>query len=431
LTPLYARSIQLKITTETYSSLKVEDTSRKRGRDNISYNRNSQSRPQTKVLRSSGSFVNPFGIDESHQPLYQRYTDPLGGGSLPQNPNALSNNYPLDRSATEGPAPSSVLTFSNLPYQLSDSQLKDMIGSKCQGAAVKDVRFPNHSEEYKRGRCWVEFESTSKAESTLSLLGATFDFEWRTIRVDFAKSGSMTPPPQTQMDIQAHPDCWFCLSNPRVEKKYFVDFPGSSSKEVHYTSLAKGGFNDAHLQITPVTHYPASAFCPKEVNTKLVAATNRVKKIVRSEGFPYIFCWERYFPMRNTNAMHMQIHVIGLRQPLIQTFENAVMNLEKDYTIKFELMPAGTGLSVIRDRVADLEDSFTYVEYENADGNKQAYFYVKPKSIPGRMPINLGRELLCCATGSTNLTHWQDCVLSDAEMLRVRERWRNAFTVGG
>ncbi len=46
--------------------------------------------------------------------------------------------------------------------------------------------------------------------------------------------------------------CWFCLSNPDIEKHLIV----SIGEEV-YVAIAKGGLNHHHILAIPIPHYPS------------------------------------------------------------------------------------------------------------------------------------------------------------------------------
>ena len=48
------------------------------------------------------------------------------------------------------------------------------------------------------------------------------------------------------------PECWFCLSNPDIEKHLIA-----SIGDDIYLTLAKGGLNDFHCLIIPLGHYPS------------------------------------------------------------------------------------------------------------------------------------------------------------------------------
>ena len=48
--------------------------------------------------------------------------------------------------------------------------------------------------------------------------------------------------------------CWFCLSNPDVDKQLIV-----SIGEECYLALAKGGFDAFHVLLVPIQHCPTSS----------------------------------------------------------------------------------------------------------------------------------------------------------------------------
>lgn len=79
--------------------------------------------------------------------------------------------------------------------------------------------------------------------------------------------------------------CWFCLSNPKVEKHLIVSI-GSEM----YVTLAKGPVVTAqdsqvpglgHLLLIPITHYPTFGKIPMETQIEVVAELEKYKSAIR------------------------------------------------------------------------------------------------------------------------------------------------------
>jgi len=184
--------------------------------------------------------------------------------------------------------------------------------------------------------------------------------------------------------------CWFCLSNPNVERHLVVSV-GTFS----YMALAKGGINGQHCIILPVEHVST----PKRLASNVLAELEQYKKCFR-QCFRYVIFFEIVVPHMNTQHYHIQ--AIPVEELMIP---NVLSVFQDDASkIGFELEEVPSEKSIVE----LISETTSYFAFESPLENKVFIAYIKSQQPP---PFQLGRQVLCDLMNKKDRIDWKACSL--------------------
>ncbi|KAI8990165.1 CwfJ C-terminus 1-domain-containing protein-like protein [Pilobolus umbonatus] len=199
--------------------------------------------------------------------------------------------------------------------------------------------------------------------------------------------------------------CWFCLSNPKLEKHLIV----SIGSEL-YMTLAKGPIISpkderckvpglGHVLIIPITHYPTFGKIPMESQIEVIAELERFKNALRRLYDKYdqdmvIFEVSR----ESINGLsHAHIQVIPVPRSISNTVEpTAKKHLDQLMLQYMEEAPPG---------------DLPYFKMEFPNG-KSLVHIIRPRES---FNIQIGRKIMADVLGYPEREDWRICVSEEEE----------------
>ncbi|KAI8837331.1 CwfJ C-terminus 1-domain-containing protein-like protein [Chytridium lagenaria] len=218
--------------------------------------------------------------------------------------------------------------------------------------------------------------------------------------------------------------CWFCLSNPKLEKHLIVNI-GSEA----YVALAKGGISEwgGHLLIVPLGHY--TNMRTLEAGAGATVTLTEVDRIKREIS--------KAFQKRGEEAIFFETYsVIPVPQAVLG-----------QVTAAFEETAAKEGMEIVsRDGTLPANTSAPYFSFDipSADGTPGSIVVISPSldklhemevtayeiMAGGRPPprlfdINFGRRVLSELIGTPERAHWKRCILPLEEEKKLTQSVRD------
>ena len=130
--------------------------------------------------------------------------------------------------------------------------------------------------------------------------------------------------------------CWFCLSNPEVEKHLIV-----SIGEETYLTLAKGGITPQHCLIVPIAHAPASIFLEEAQLNELERYKTAITNCFEKEKKAAIFV-EQFLPTKH--AVHMHIQIVPIPMEKAAGAQAAFEKLASELDLELAVLEEGDSL---------------------------------------------------------------------------------------
>ncbi|TGZ76393.1 hypothetical protein EX30DRAFT_324740 [Ascodesmis nigricans] len=241
--------------------------------------------------------------------------------------------------------------------------------------------------------------------------------------------------------------CFFCLSNPNLEKHLIVSI-GTDA----YLTTAKGPLTSpatnpaalpfsAHILIIPLAHTPTLDMLDSEDRESTVKEMRRYRdaivRMLEERG-----CGAVVWEVRKHEGVHAHWQLVPVRKEKLRMVEEA-----------FAKAKAGW---VEENEIAEGEDAFTYwvaggdrsnsdrgqrdpelTDPSKSDETKKDASKSEPKLIPGRslrippgeyFDLQFGRRVLSTLLDASPETmNWRDCVLAPEEEAKDAESFKSAF----
>eukprot|EP00929_Paragymnodinium_shiwhaense_P051810 TRINITY_DN26014_c0_g1_i2.p1 TRINITY_DN26014_c0_g1~~TRINITY_DN26014_c0_g1_i2.p1 ORF type:complete len:647 (+),score=118.05 TRINITY_DN26014_c0_g1_i2:117-2057(+) len=310
--------------------------------------------------------------------------------------------------------------LANLPKKINEKRFE--VALKHCGTITSFRLARDESEEGKpcRGFGWVTFATPEEAQAACKMDGL-LECNGKPIAICLSKrKPGEGPPPKKRREIQIkvepHHECWFCLVNPNVEKHMII----TATTDV-YVAGTRGPINPLHVLVLPVKHAPCFAACPSELQEKLSTHVAAIRKMCQEAGKDCIV-WERWIPMGNSAANHMQIQVVPVDRKQAGEAMDALEAVAEKRLSGAKLKRVAAHSDVIN-HLKDTGDatSSPYIYFEIPGDNTargrtiERFVYAGSREGP-RVPMNLGREVACHLLGCENKVDWKQCVQDrDAE----------------
>ncbi|CAO3622360.1 unnamed protein product [Mucor hiemalis] len=210
--------------------------------------------------------------------------------------------------------------------------------------------------------------------------------------------------------------CWFCLSNPKVEKHLIVSI-GSEM----YVTLAKGPVVTSkdsqvpglgHLLMIPITHYPTFGKIPMETQIEVVAELEKYKSAIRRLFDQYgqdivIFEVSRE-SFKGLSHAHIQI------VPVPKSKSDLVEKIAREKA-------AADGMDLI-DRIP-ANPEIPYFRMELPNGQSLVHL-LRPKE---RFNLQFGRLVIASVLGSPEREDWKACSQTEEEEKACAAQFKEAF----
>lgn len=232
-------------------------------------------------------------------------------------------------------------------------------------------------------------------------------------------------------EVKPPPDCWFCLSSPRVGKHLIVSIGAES-----YLAMPKGGVSPDHVLIAPIQHYPSLSVASKECWDEAWQFVDALQAVFRKQGKGTVV-FERvlYRGGRTDVPLHTHLQVIAIPNEVMSRAASTFEEEGKYRAVHLTRLPSNEDLlSAVRQKRLDKEQTgdfspveYFYVECRSSDISEdpvRLINFVEPKAPH---PLQFGREVLCRLIGVPDRITWKNCVLSEEEETKQTNEFRATF----
>lgn len=314
---------------------------------------------------------------------------------------------PFSKKRQRDMEPTDTVYIGNLPKVAREDTLHKPLQRCGQIKRLRCVRDTDTGEC--RGFGFCTFNSIEEATRAVALDGK-LQCAGKTLQIRFAEKRqdnqdeykSKAP----RIDLAPHAECWFCLSNPKLEKHLLVSVGRSA-----YTALAKGGVHENHLLVLPVKHFPCFASMPKDVADDMLRQMNYIKDFYAPKDADLI-CYERWLPMRNTLANHAQFQAIAIPRRMAFCAQPALLSLGKKAGLIFRKIDSPSELFTLQDGASATPYYYFQLPGDNTARGRMTEHWVC-SSDSTKMPLNFGREVLCEILEAKDKLDWRKCVMSE------------------
>lgn len=220
--------------------------------------------------------------------------------------------------------------------------------------------------------------------------------------------------------------CWFCLGSEKVEKHLVISI-GSHS----YMALAKGGLNNHHVLVLPISHQGSSLDCPPECLEEMALFKKALIKFYRN-----VLQKACVFFERNYRSDHYQLQCCPVPEDcvphLADTFRDEAISLthakppkHSNKRKKEELSLAFTTLDP-EQRLDDLFTSDTPYFFAEIPDTKERLVH----KIESWFPLQFGRQVLASpdVLSDPAIIDWKKCVLEKEDEMKFTEKFRQDFS---
>ncbi|GBM55601.1 CWF19-like protein 1 [Araneus ventricosus] len=204
--------------------------------------------------------------------------------------------------------------------------------------------------------------------------------------------------------------CWFCLTNPEVQKQLLLSIGDHS-----YITLAKGGLVQDHLLIIPMEHVPSSINLSDSAEKEIEKYKNALVNYFHDKEYDVIF-FERNFV-----SPHLQIQIVPIPKSRTSGITETIIEFAASQGLKFTEL---SKFSVLK-QVAPPKKSYFYIEVVVNKKYNGKLLHV----IEGNFPLQFGRMMLASKTilNVPDRVDWKECKMSPDEELRAAEDFRQSF----
>ncbi|KAJ1551091.1 hypothetical protein HK096_003209, partial [Nowakowskiella sp. JEL0078] len=229
------------------------------------------------------------------------------------------------------------------------------------------------------------------------------------------------------LDNRDRTQCWFCLSNPNLEKHLLIGIG-----EYSYITLAKGGLVDEHILIVPIEHISSST--SDGVNEMILEDAENLKRKIANVFMKNCnkkcIVFEVFPGNSESSKHHVHMHFQVVPVPNQCTFDKiagAFYNEAKENGLRIVKQPRTA--SSFRPPFCHIDLSILK-QFELCNSPKgEEYlekFYIVPadeqiesaenslSNVP-LMNFQIGRLVLAKYLGTPNRTNWKKCCLSEEE----------------
>lgn len=209
--------------------------------------------------------------------------------------------------------------------------------------------------------------------------------------------------------------CWFCLSNPKVEKHLVI-----SVADETYLALAKGPINEFHVLIIPIEHLSSTVSLPDNTLREVNAYKEALKQCFK--GHCMIF-FERNIPLKGKGPQHMHIQAIPVSINLLPQIK---ITFQKEAeSIGFQLKEVDKSVP-LKELVADVP----YFYVETPDVNLLKVFAAENDAASDneqKIPLQFGRRVIAKLLGCPEREDWRSCHQSQEVETQIVANFKQLF----
>eukprot|EP00029_Vermamoeba_vermiformis_P007156 TRINITY_DN3009_c0_g1_i1.p1 TRINITY_DN3009_c0_g1~~TRINITY_DN3009_c0_g1_i1.p1 ORF type:complete len:564 (-),score=103.13 TRINITY_DN3009_c0_g1_i1:17-1708(-) len=223
------------------------------------------------------------------------------------------------------------------------------------------------------------------------------------------KKGGRQQQQQNDKRFDRGPECWFCLSNPKIEKHLII-----SIGEESYVALAKGPINEYHVLIVPLEHISATTYASEATTKEMNNYKNALTKFFASKGMdPIIF--ERNVPLKGRGTLHTHLQVMGVPQKLAQEAKRLVVKEGQSAHLDF--------LEFSKDKtLGEVVGGEAYVYFETPQTNL-VYVVSEDKHVP----LQFGRRVLARLIDDPEREDWKAYPQTVEQESAMTSKFKQAF----
>merc|ERR550534_1355411 len=195
-----------------------------------------------------------------------------------------------------------------------------------------------------------------------------------------------------------------------------------------YVTFAKGGLNEDHILILPVKHAPSYASCPVEIQVVIDMFVSAIREMY-ARDHKDIIVWERWIPMKMTQANHMQIQIVAIPETLGASNSLLVLEQLTEKCLGCEPILKIDLAQDIADKVkGDAQMPYVYFELPGDNTEKGRMIDRYLIKAPGRrLPLTFAREVGATLLDLPDKVDWRTCQLDPDEEQSVAMILRQKF----
>lgn len=198
--------------------------------------------------------------------------------------------------------------------------------------------------------------------------------------------------------------CWFCLSNPDIEKHLIV-----SIGQEAYMALAKGGISPNHVLVIPIEHVSSVFTSYKKLELEAVKYKKAIVDCFKNETVVF---WERSMVGTPHGSKH-HAHLQAIPIPKSKS---------EDIVKVIEEIASEDGLEIVELK-RNVKVNFPYVQI---DVPSIANILVKSDKR-GSGLLQFGRKLVATLLQQPDKEDWKNCTASKEEEIAMADQFKRQF----
>lgn len=273
-------------------------------------------------------------------------------------------------------------------------------------------------KSHHKGYGFVKFKDVETAKFVL-LNGSQYKLNNTSLNFNFSKFTKT----MNKTNISSRLSCWFCLSNPEVDKALIIE-----EFEEMYVAFDKGPIEKFHLLVSPKDHLANSAQLEEKSKEELKKIEKKLLEFYEEEGRSVIKI-ERYSNLTQ-NIAHMILNYVSFEKSHFST----VMEIFKLYAkqTKLEFFELKDQEEITDFLNKDKNEYFVSVEFWDVyELKKKKYLLILSEAMAKNMPRNFIREFVCQLIDKSDRVDWKNCLRDEkgTEIEFLKRRLKNALKI--
>jgi diadenosine tetraphosphate (Ap4A) HIT family hydrolase len=218
-----------------------------------------------------------------------------------------------------------------------------------------------------------------------------------------------------KMENKSNINCWFCLSNPDVEKHLLV-----SIQEESYLAFPKGGLTNDHILLISMAHTDCYMNLSDDSMKEIEKYLENIKKFYSSKNKSIIIYERNIYLNKVPNHFHFQI--IPISNELLKESEDIFQKEFDELNLNYTIYDSSVN---VKDLIFDsnCHDS-EYFLVLLPNGNRIIH---KITNKSGKLIFNFGRETCAKLLKEPEKKDWKVCAVSKEEETKMVLSFRKEF----
>eukprot|EP01080_Neovahlkampfia_damariscottae_P002666 gene2666-3862_t len=213
--------------------------------------------------------------------------------------------------------------------------------------------------------------------------------------------------------VKSNMNCWFCLSNPEIEKHLLI-----SIQEESYLAFPKGGLTNDHILLISMEHSNCYMNLSDDSIKEIELYLENLKKFYATKN-KSIIIFERNISL-NKVPNHFHFQIVPISNNLLKDSEEIFQNEFENEDLEFNVYDSSVQL---KDLIFDskCQDS-QYFLVILPNGNRIIHKIKNTKIV-----MNLGRKVCAKLLGEKDKDDWKNCALPKEEETKLVLNFRKEF----